>query len=150
LALKGWHAANYPRFSHLSWWEVAAACGSQFHVYVLLYFALSSDSETAFAAYDAYFPEFCALHVLLDDFIDQAEDDAHGELNFVSRYRSFDEIKERFTDFLERSRARFRVFKNPEPHLLLTRVLTLFYLTHPKVYTQGLDEQAQTLLSAFG
>lgn len=147
-ALKTWHLSNLPRFQELSWWEFAAACGSQLQVYAPFFFCLAGNAPRARYAYDAYFPDFCALHVLLDDFIDQAEDIAHGELNFVTRYRSFDAIRERFADFKRISEARFQIFTNPRPHETLLRVLVLFYLTHPKVYTQGLDGEAKELLVA--
>ena len=147
-ALKQWHASNLPRFQELSWWEFAAACGSQLQVYAPFFFCLAGNAPRARYAYDAYFPDFCALHVLLDDFIDQEEDSTHGELNFVTRYRSFDAMRERFCDFIRISEARFEVFSNPRPHEMLLRVLVLFYLTHPKIYAQGLDGQAQALLDA--
>ncbi|MBC5815857.1 MAG: DUF2600 family protein [Candidatus Eremiobacteraeota bacterium] len=147
-ALKTWHAANLPRFQGLSWWEFAAACGSQLQVYAPFFFCLAGNASRARYAYDAYFPEFCALHVLLDDFIDQEEDSAHGELNFVTRYPSFDAMRERFAGFMHISEARFEDFANPRPHEMLLRVLVLFYLTHPKIYAQGLDGQAQDLLNA--
>ncbi len=147
-ALKTWHDENLPRFQELSWWEFAAACGSQLQVYAPFFFCLAGNATRAQDAYDAYFPEFCALHVLLDDFIDQQEDSAHEELNFVTRYQSFDAMCDRFSGFVRISEARFADFTNPRPHEMLLRVLVLFYLTHPKVYAQGLDGQAQDLLSA--
>ena len=76
------------------------------------------------------------------------EDIAHGELNFVTRYRSFDAMRERFVDFKRISEARFEVFTNPRPHEMLLRVLVLFYLTHPKIYAQGLDTDAKEILDS--
>ena len=72
-----WHACN-KRFADLEWWEFAAAAGSQFHVYALLFGTLSDPAFDPAPVYDAYFPAMSGLHVLLDDFIDQAEDATHG------------------------------------------------------------------------
>lgn len=149
-ALREWHAANVPRFAHLNWWEFAAACGSQFQVYAPIVACLNGYARDAGPTYDAFFPEFCALHVLLDDFIDQSEDAAHGELNFITRYASADAVQVRFAELFHSSERGFGYLRNSHPHRLLLRILVLFYLTHPKIYDQGLDEQAQALLNAFG
>lgn len=149
-ALQGWHAANMPRFSQLSWWEFAAACGSQFHVYAPIVACLNGDAPNAGKTYDAFFPEFCALHVLLDDFIDQSEDGAHGELNFITRYTSSEAVRVRFAELFHSSERAFGQLAQAQSNRLLLRILVLFYLTHPKIYDQGLDEEAQALLTAFG
>ncbi|MDP9017823.1 MAG: tetraprenyl-beta-curcumene synthase family protein [Candidatus Eremiobacteraeota bacterium] len=149
-ALQAWHAANLPRFQELGWWEFAAGCGSQFHVYVLFFIALGGGTpDEAMQAYDAYFPEICAIHVLLDDFIDQAEDAEHGELNFITRYPSFEKMRERFGDLSRISESRIAKLDHSHPHRVLFRIMTLFYLTHPKVYEQNLNQQAKKLLANF-
>ncbi len=77
-----WAAAE--PHADLSWWELAAAAGSQFHVYGPLYAAFCDRFDLAQQTYDAYFPDFAAVHVLLDSFIDQQEDRAHAELATLS------------------------------------------------------------------
>ena len=148
-ALQSWHATNGARFEDLTWWEFSAAAGSQFHVYAMLYAALAGASDPA-RAYDAYFPAMSALHVLFDDFIDQAEDAAHGELNFARCYDGQAQREDRFARLYERAQTALR---QAEPggaaHPATLRVMTLFYLTHPKIYEQGFDGQAKRLLSRF-
>ncbi|GAC1653938.1 MAG: tetraprenyl-beta-curcumene synthase family protein [Vulcanimicrobiaceae bacterium] len=147
-ALEEWHTANASRFGNLAWWEFAAACGSQFHVYMPILACLQGAPATTLGTYAAYFPAFCALHVLLDDFIDQAEDRAHGELNFVTLYPSAEAMHDRFAALAGEAAQGFRSLDRPQQHVLLLRVLLLFYLTHRKVYEQGLDAQAQAILEA--
>jgi tetraprenyl-beta-curcumene synthase len=148
-ALRAWHETNQPRFSGLHWWEFAAASGSQFHVYALLYAALRGDAPQAGAIYAAYFPSMSGLHVLLDDFIDQAEDAAHGELNFGRCYPSESALEERFAGLYRRAHESLAALHGGGEHLTVLRIMTLFYLTHPKVFAQEFDPQAKRLLTAF-
>ena len=55
-------------------------------MYGPLYEAFLGRREAIAGTYDAYFPYVSAVHVLLDAFIDQAEDREHGELNFSRVY----------------------------------------------------------------
>ena len=43
--------------------------------------------DTADKIFAAFFPWIGGFHILLDYFIDQVEDDCHGDLNFVAYYR---------------------------------------------------------------
>lgn len=143
-----WYQREGTRFGDLSWWEFAAAAGSQFHVYAPLYEAFCSDFDCIEAAYEAYFPAFCALHVLLDSFIDQAEDRAHGELNWVARYASLEAFTSRAHVLAQRARAAFKRLGMPHAHEFSLRIMALFYLTHPKIEQQDLDQEAIALLGA--
>lgn len=144
-----WHAREGARFGDLSWWEFAAAAGSQFHVYAPLYAAFCSDFKALRASYDAYFPAFSALHVLLDSFIDQKEDRAHGDLNWVGWYANTAALTTRAAVLASRARDAFASLGMPRAHTFALRIMALFYLTHPKVYEQGLNQDAIALLAAF-
>lgn len=143
-----WHRAKGASFGDLSWWEFAAAAGSQFQVYGPLYAAFCSDFQRVRATYEAYFPAFSAIHVLLDSFIDQQEDREHAELNWVGCYETFDALRDRVRELADRARAGFSVLGMPRAHTFALRIMSLFYLTHPKVYQQRLDGQARALLQA--
>ena len=146
-ALIDWHRREGGPYGDLSWWEFAAAAGSQFHVYAPLYEAFCSDFERIGAAYDAYFPAFCALHVLLDAFIDRDEDRVHGELNWVECYASQRAFLDRARTFAQRARAGFSNLGMPRAHRFALRIMTLFYLTHPKIDRRNLDQEAIALLA---
>jgi tetraprenyl-beta-curcumene synthase len=132
----------------LSWWEYAAAAGSQFHVYGPLYAAFRGRPDTIDRTYEAYFPEFAALHVLLDSFIDQAEDRTHGELNWFDCYESMQAFTARMRVLAARARSRLDRLPDPGAHRFALRIMVLFYLSHPKVAQQQLDVQAAELLAA--
>jgi tetraprenyl-beta-curcumene synthase len=143
-----WYAREGTRSEGLSWWEFGAAAGSQFHVYAPLYEAFCSDFNRIGAAYSAYFPAFSALHVLLDSFIDQAEDRAHNELNWVAQYPSRQAFFDRARVLARAARKAFNHLGMPRAHLFALRTMVLFYLTHPKIESQGIDRDATALLAA--
>jgi len=143
-----WHARDGARFGDLSWWEFGAAAGSQFHVYAPLYAAFCSEFERIDDTYHAYFPAFSALHVLLDSFIDQQEDRRSGDLNWIDCYGSFDALLSRARELARRARLKFAGLPMPRAHSFALRIMSLFYLTHPKVYEQRLVHEATALLEA--
>ncbi|HEY7787528.1 MAG TPA: DUF2600 family protein [Casimicrobiaceae bacterium] len=136
------------RFAGLEWFEFACAAGSQFQVYAPLFECFAGRTDAIAATYDAYFPAVAALHVLLDSFIDQAEDRAHGELNFASLYATPERLHERVAYLAGGARQRFDRLADRADHRFVLRVMGLFYLTHPKVFEQGFDRQAASLLRA--
>lgn len=135
------------RTKDLLWTEFACAAGSQFQVYAPLFELIAGRPDAIAAAYDAYFPAVAALHVLLDSFIDQAEDREHGELNFAAEYGALPRLQERFYFLVTRALRGFTALPQPRQHSFVLRVMTLFYLTHPKVYAQRLTGQAESLLA---
>lgn len=148
-ACRQWHAARQDeRIADLEWYEFACAAGSQFQVYAPLYELFAGRADAVAGAYDAHFPAVAALHVLLDSFIDQAEDRQHGELNFAAVYQSPAAMRRRTGFLAGLARGRFAALPDRRPHAFVLRVMSLFYLTHPKVYAQGLNAQAESLLRA--
>ena len=143
-----WFDRHKKGFPDLKWWEFASAAGSQFHVYAPLYEAFLGKFEIIDDVYDAYFPNLSALHVLLDYFIDQDEDLLHDELNFVACYDSLEQFRERASALAASASADLNKLSGRRAHMFVVRVMTLFYLTHPKVYEQGLDVEARDLLQA--
>lgn len=135
------------RVESLAWYEFACAAGSQFQVYAPLFELMAGRRELIAPAYDAYFPPVAALHVLLDSFIDQAEDREHGELNFAALYRGARELRERVRDLTVLWSDKVAAFSDRRSHRFVLRVMALFYLTHPKVYEQGLNAEAESLLA---
>ncbi|HVA33211.1 MAG TPA: DUF2600 family protein [Candidatus Baltobacteraceae bacterium] len=136
------------RSTGLEWYEFACAAGSQFQVYAPLFELLAGRKDCVQAAYDAHFPAVACLHVLLDSFIDQAEDWEYGELNFAAAYGSAERLRQRVSYLTALASRRFEALPDATYHRFVVRVMALFYLTHPKVYAQGLDRQAESLLRA--
>ena len=86
------------------------------------------------------------INILLDAFIDQAEDREHGELNFSGVYGGAVALRMRIRSLLEAAKARLRALPGDRAHRFVLDVMTLFYLSHPKVAAQGLEREARALL----
>lgn len=148
-AMTAWYETTGARFGDLQWWEFAAAAGSQFHVYALLFMAFAQPDFEPLQTYDAYFPQFCALHVLLDDFIDRAEDAQHGELNFITFYPNSQTVVSGLAALHNVAARAIAALPKPAAHEALLRTFSLFYLAHPKIAAQGFNAEAKRLLRRF-
>lgn len=144
-----WYAEHRERFPGLYWWEFAAACGSSLPVFALIYLATRPqlDPRAIDATVGAYFPNVSAVHILLDYFIDQAEDREHRELNFVACYPSPAIAVERVRRLVRTTDARLGDLADGKWHTFVLRAMCLFYLTHPKVYEQRLDRDGAAVLA---
>jgi tetraprenyl-beta-curcumene synthase len=148
-AMIAWYEARRDeRTTDLRWYEFACAAGSQLQVYAPLFELLAGRSELVRSSYEAYFPSIAALHVLLDSFIDQAEDRAHRELNFAALYASDGDMRGRVGYLAQAARRCFSRLPDRACHAFVLRIMALFYLTHPKVYEQHFERRAELLLGA--
>jgi tetraprenyl-beta-curcumene synthase len=141
-----WYEQHKERYKDIDWHEFASAAGSQFHVYGPLFEAFLDRREAIAGTYDAYFPYVSAVHVLLDAFIDQAEDREHGELNFSRVYGGAAALRARVRSLFDAARLRLGALPGERAHRFVLDVMTLFYLSHPKVAAQGLEREARALL----
>ena len=141
-----WYERHRDRYADIDWHEFASAAGSQFHVYGPLFEAFLDRRDAIAGTYDAYFPYVSALHVLFDAFIDQAEDREHGELNFSRVYGGAAALRTRVRGLIAAAKARLRGLPGDRAHRFVLDVMTLFYLSHPKVAAQGLEREARALL----
>ena len=96
------------------------------------------------------FPNVSAVHILLDYFIDQAEDREHRELNFVACYSRRVRRVERVRGLVGQRSPRVRTIAHAEGHAFLLNAMCLFYLTHPKVFAQRFDSESAAFLGALG
>ncbi len=148
IACVEWYERHRERFNTLDWHEFVCAAGSQFQVYGPLYAAFAGEIDSIETVYDAYFPYVSALHVLLDSFIDQAEDDHHDELNFAVVYGGSPALRNRAAFLARSARNAFAGMPHQRRHFFVLRIMALFYLSHPKVTAQRLDREARALLRA--
>jgi len=134
----------------LLWWEFGAATGSTLGMFAVI--CASGDERLSAAAVKSlvrvYFPAICALHILLDYYIDQEEDSLGGDLNFLARYSSPDDALKALDAFIRWSSSEASVCQpNPHLHRAVVRGLLALYLSDPKV-RQGMSRQARSLIRA--
>lgn len=143
-----WYERNRERFGQLDWHEFACASGSNMHVFGALYEAFAERPDAIARTYDAYFPYVAALHILLDSFIDRREDREHGDLNFADPYGGALALRNRFLWMTAQAEANIDRLDDAHVHRFVLRVMTLFYLSHPKIREERLEREARSLLRA--
>lgn len=132
--MTAWLQEEHNSRSQINQWEFAAATGSTLGMFMLC--AAASDktltSQTAFRISSAYCPWISGLHILLDYFIDAAEDQESGDLNFVAYYTDSSQVLSRLTLFIEQAFLEASTLPNPNFHKLVIQGLLAMYLSDPK------------------
>jgi len=124
---------------NLYWWEFAAACGSTLGV-----FALVAGGDATLDK--EYMPWVQGIHILLDYYIDQAEDEEHQDMNFVAYYKEGDEI-ERLLWFYRQAKRAVSNLSRAKFHSLVVDGLMALYLSDSKARGQELAGTTARLMS---
>ncbi|HOC06794.1 MAG TPA: DUF2600 family protein [Bacillota bacterium] len=135
---------NAAAFPGLSWWEFAAACGS-----TLCIFSLAADGRSPANTWKNYMPWLNGLHILLDYYIDQAEDRLHGDMNLVSYY-SLREQVERILMFYRMAERAAERLEEKEFHSLVVDGLLALYLSDAKAWSPELAAFTGEILAGTG
>ncbi len=151
-ALQDWFKPYQQRFFFLYWYEFAAAAGSTLGVFALLATVSRSNmhNDESTALFNLYFPWICGLHIMLDYYIDQAEDRLSGDLNFVSYYEDSVHCLERIQFFIRQALHLAGGLPHAFFHRSIIKGLLALYLSDPKIREQGLEAEAHSLLKATG
>lgn len=137
--LLAWWELHEHKYPQLQWNEFAAATGSTLGMF-MLFVAASENNLTpkdADAIMRNYFPHVCALHIMLDYLIDQAEDRAGGDLNFCSYYANESLMVERIGWIVGKARDDVKKLPASGFHRLIIEGLLALYLSDPKVRHQS-------------
>jgi tetraprenyl-beta-curcumene synthase len=151
VALERWARANTPGGTGMRWWETAASAGSSLSVYALIAAAARPRvNEAEIAAIEgAYFPWIGALHSLLDNLVDIAEDYATGQRSLVGCYASTLDATTRMGLLAERSLAAACELPGNE-HVLVLAAMASFYLSTPESTAPAALPVARAVLDALG
>ncbi|SMD09341.1 tetraprenyl-beta-curcumene synthase family protein [Sporomusa malonica] len=129
-----WINRHLPDYPGIMPWEFAAATGSTLGMFMLCAAAYNPTltAREADTIASAYFPWINGLHILLDYFIDEAEDRLTGDLNFVSYYEGSQDTLTRLSYFVQQARIQANTL--PESDFALTVIdgLLAMYLSDPK------------------
>ncbi|GAA0465064.1 tetraprenyl-beta-curcumene synthase family protein [Alkalibacillus silvisoli] len=116
----------------LRWYEFSAATGSTLGVFCLISYGLANEQHGR-VIQEAFFPSLQGLHILLDYFIDQHEDEVEGDLNFVNYYQDENEKLERMAQMIKQARQNLTNIPDQNFHQLIVDGLVGLYLSDPKV-----------------
>lgn len=132
--MREWIRPHLNAYSDLGEWEFAAATGSTLGMFMLCAAASSPDlteaDATRFA--NAYFPWISGIHILLDYFIDAAEDLEGGDLNFVAYYGNEQQVLTRLDFFTKQALAQANTIPEPTFTMSVIQGLLAMYLSDPK------------------
>lgn len=146
--LQAWWERHKSAYPELYWNEFAAATGSTLGMFMLFLAACEPDlpPDAAKRIKSAYFPSICGLHILLDYLIDQAEDEAGGDLNFCSYFGSQQMLDERLQRMVQAARQAAASLPESAFHRMIVEGLVALYLSDPKVKGQRQVRQTARLL----
>ncbi|HEX3015622.1 MAG TPA: tetraprenyl-beta-curcumene synthase family protein [Desulfobacteria bacterium] len=145
----GQHLTAYPAINP---GEFMAATGSTLGIFCLFALAFNPDLSPSQVEQvsNVYFPWVCGLHILLDYFIDLAEDHDTGQFNFVQQYQSEPEIQTRLGLFLKNSLSGVARLDYPNFHRAVVQGLLAMYLSDNKSRSENINTTAKQLLHRGG
>lgn len=132
--MTAWIQQHHNYYPQISQWEFAAVTGSTLGIFMLC--AAASDKNLTCVTVEkiarAYFPWISGLHILLDYFIDSAEDQHSGDLNFVAYYTDQTQIISRLSLFIKQAFKQASTLPQPAFHKTIVEGLLAMYLSDPK------------------
>ncbi|MGP4061457.1 tetraprenyl-beta-curcumene synthase family protein [Halobacillus sp. H74] len=133
--LQQWFEMHRKEWPELKWYEFSACTGSTLGIFCLVSYTLGGRIDHSLAAQveRSYFPFMQGLHILLDYYIDQDEDELEGDLNFCAYYEHEDQMKKRFKYFVERTHHEIKKLPDPAFHQMIHEGLVGMYLADRKV-----------------
>ncbi len=148
--LQAWAAFHHRDDWDVAWWEFAAAAGSTLGIFALWHEATHPVADGRVEQLEAvYFPWMGGLHILLDYFVDQDEDEAHGDFSFVACYPSQADAVAGIGRLHREAARRAEGLADHAFHRYVAEGLLGFYLSDRKV-RGALRAPAGRLLSAGG
>ncbi|MDQ0160962.1 tetraprenyl-beta-curcumene synthase family protein [Aeribacillus alveayuensis] len=136
--LEKWFESYRPHLPEMEWYEFSACAGSTLGIFCLVSYAFQEHftEELAKQIKYGYFPYVQGLHILLDYFIDQQEDEQEGDLNFCHYYESETMLLNRLEHFVIEADKSLQGIPHEKFHRLINRGLLGIYLSDDKVYEQ--------------
>ena len=151
-AFQSWACSQTVEGPGLSWWETAAAAGSQLSVLALI--AAAGDPtlrpEHAAALEQAYFPWIGALSTLLDSVVDQQADRAENQQSLVDHYRSPQIAAERMRMITLKAVEAISELPDAEHHQLILAAMAAFFHSTPQASTPEVGMVTRAVFEAMG
>jgi tetraprenyl-beta-curcumene synthase len=136
----------------LVWYERTAAVSGWITTHVLLAVAESPTvtAAEAEATYDAYFPWLALTLTLVDSYVDQADDVAAGNHNYLAHFPSADAAVERLRESVSRAAHDVLTLPHGERHAVLLGCMIALYLSKDSARTPELRETTARVAAAGG
>ncbi len=133
-----WFENHRRKLPEMDWYEFSACSGSTLGIFCLVSYASRQDFTPSYAEKikKGYFPYIQGLHILLDYFIDQEEDQKGGDLNFCFYYENDEHLKNRLLHFLRKADEHTFDLPHARFHRLINKGLIGVYLSDEKAHKQ--------------
>lgn len=153
LALAAWAGREFPHEAEAAWFELTAGASSSMWTLALLALAADGDAildEDINAARAVYVPWVCAASTLLDAFVDQIDDAATGNHNYLVHYPTTDAAVERLAEIVWRSASGARLLRRGTRHALITTGMVAMYLSKDVARNADLRDGTEAIMRAAG
>jgi tetraprenyl-beta-curcumene synthase len=150
--LIAWAEREFGAPADAAWFELTASASSSLWTLALL--ALAADGapegDDLHGAASIYVPWICAASTLLDAFVDQAEDEATGNHNYLVHYPSGEKAVVRLAEIVRRSADGARQLPRGTRHALVTTGMVSMYLAKDAAREPSLRDDARSIRHAAG
>jgi len=150
--LREWAAREFPGEREVSWFELTGAASAPLVIHALL--ALAGEDRCTVGEVAAvravYFPWVSLATVMLDSYVDQAEDAASGNHSYIAQYPSSEEAVARLRESIRRSARGTRQLSNGSRHAVIVGCMVAMYLSKDSARSPELRETTRSLARAGG
>ncbi len=151
-ALRDWAAREFEHEQRVSWFELSSAASASLTVHAALALAARpACSEVELRRIcAAYFPWISAAATMLDSYVDQVEDERHGDHRYVAHYESAARAGERLSALVARSAAEARRLRDGRRHGVIAACMIAMYLSKDSARTPEMRAGTARLVHAGG
>jgi tetraprenyl-beta-curcumene synthase len=151
-ALKAWALEECTGEQRLTWFELSGAASASMTIHAFLALAAQpACTETDVRQTCAvYFPWMSAATTMLDSYVDQAEDELHGNHRYISHYADDTLAGERVRDLVTRSAREARRLRNGHRHAVITACMIAMYLSKDSARTPDMRADTAGIVRAGG
>jgi tetraprenyl-beta-curcumene synthase len=151
-ALKAWALEECSDEQRLTWFELSGAASASMTIHAFLALAAQPACTEADLRQTCgvYFPWMSAATTMLDSYVDQAEDELHGNHRYISHYADDALAGERVRHLVTRSAREARRLRNGHRHAVIAACMIAMYLSKDSARTPDMRADTAGIVRAGG
>jgi hypothetical protein len=151
-ALRAWLQTGPSQPAELEWFELTAVESAPLVIHPLLALAASprARARDVGAIRAAYFPWVSLATVMLDSYVDQAEDAVNGNHSYIAHYPTPTAAVERLHGTIERAVSGALTLPDGHRHAVVVACMVAMYLSKDSASTPELHATTRSLIDAGG
>lgn len=150
--LKRWADREYADLTDISWFELGAAASAPLTIYALLALAARQrcEPDEIREAFAAYFPWVSLATVMIDSYVDHAQDLASGAHSYLAHYDDETSALVRVQESLGRAIGEVRRLRDGERHAVIVACMAAMYLSKDSVRRPDMGHTTREIIAAGG